>query len=183
MTEAATDPLAALKRTAALMCWVVALGGAAAELALAWIWLSPDLVARLVAPHVGLAGANLALDGWSRLGGFLVSMLPLSVLLLVLHQAYGLLDGYRRGHLFTLEAAERLRRVGLLMLVLAALRPLTVTLLSIVLTLASPGGERALVIAFSLDDLMIATFAGLVLAIGHVMAEAARLAEDSRLIV
>ena len=40
-----------------------------------------------------------------------------------------------------------------------------------------------LVIGLGLDDYMIAVFGGLILAIGHVMVEARRLADDNRQIV
>lgn len=172
-----------LGRFAAVMCFVVAIGGALAELALAWVWLSPSLVETLVAPRIGLAAGVAALDGGTRLVGFAVSMLPLSVLLYALHQAYKLFDAYRLGNVFTLDAPVRLRRIGQSMLALAVLRPLTATLLGLVLTASAPPGQRILAIGISIDDYMIAVFGGLILAIGHVMVEAARLAEDNRQIV
>ena len=64
-----------------------------------------------------------------------------------------------------------------------ALRPIIGAILSLLLTLANPPGGRHIVIGISSDDYMIATFAGLVIAIGYVMTEAARLAEDNKQIV
>lgn len=175
--------LETLSRLAATMCFAVAIGGALAELLLAWVWLSPHLVETLVAPHVGLGAAPVTADATARLIGFIVSMLPLSVLFYALHQAYELFDSFRLGNLFTASAPLRLRRIGFSMLALAVLKPLTDALLSMVLTMGNAEGQRMLVIGLGIDDYMIAVFGGLILAIGHVMVEAGRIAEDSREII
>lgn len=172
-----------LGRFSAVMCFVVAIGGALAELVLAWVWLSPDLVERFVAGRIGLAPGTAALDGMTRLAGFGVSMLPLSVLLYALHQAFQLFNAYRVGDTLTLQAPMRLRRIGFAMLGLAALRPITVMLLGLVLTASAPPGQHMLIISFSIDDYMIALFGGLIIAIGHVMLEATRIADEHRQIV
>ncbi|MEQ1672437.1 MAG: DUF2975 domain-containing protein [Hyphomicrobium sp.] len=173
----------ALRRLGAGMCCAVAIGGALAEIALAWVWLFPDYVTAYVVPHLGLGGASVSMDGVTRALGFAVSMLPLSVLIYALHQAYELFDGYRLGRILNAGAPVRLRRIGFAMLALALLRPLANTLLGLVLTASNPEGQRILAIQLSIDDYMIAIFGGLILAIGHAMAEAARIADDHRQIV
>lgn len=182
-TSNATDHAAALRRLGTGMCFAVAIGGALAELALAWVWLSPDYVQAFVVPHLGLGGAAVSLDRVTRALGFAVSMLPLSVLFYALHQAYELFDGYRLGRILNADAPVRLRRIGFAMLVLAVLRPLANTLLGCVLTASNPEGQRILAIQLTIDDYMIAAFGGLILAIGHAMAEAARIADDHRQII
>lgn len=172
-----------LSRLAAVMCFVVAIGGALSELALAWVWLSPSWITKYVAPHAGVDPALVQVDWSVQAAGFAVSMLPLGVLLYALHQAYGLFDGYRRGELFPDSAPRRLRRIGVAMIVLAVLRPLTVAALGAVLTSGNPPGQRLFVLGFSVEDYMIAVFGGLLLAIGHVMTEAKRLADDNSQIV
>lgn len=172
-----------LTRLAAIMCFVVAFGGALSEILLAWVWLSPEWITKFVAPHVGLDPASVSLSWQTQLLGFSVSMIPLGVLLFALHQAYGLFDRYRLGDLFPESAPQRLRRIGLSMLALALLRPITAAILSVVLTYANAPGAKMLVIGLSLDDYMIAALGGLILAIGHVMVEAKKLADDVRQIV
>jgi Protein of unknown function (DUF2975) len=172
-----------LGRLSAFMCVVVAVGGALAELALIWVWLSPGTVEMFMVPRLGLGAAPVALDGWTRLAGFLVCMVPMAVLGYLLHQAYELFDSYRLGNVFTATAPVRLRRIGFCMVALAILRPLTATLLGLLLTMVNPPGQRILAIGLSLDDYMIAAFGGLILAIGHVMVEAKRLADENRQIV
>ncbi|MEQ1718140.1 MAG: DUF2975 domain-containing protein [Hyphomicrobium sp.] len=185
-TDIETSPsggLAAIRRLGAALCVAVAIGGALAELALAWVWLSPEYVTTLVAPHIGLAGVPIATGNATRLMGFIVSMLPLSVLFYALHQAYELFDAFRLGNIFAADAPVRLRRVGLCMLALAALRPLTATLLGLVLTAVNPEGQRFLIVGIGVEDYMIAVFGGMILAMGHVMVEASRLADEHRQIV
>jgi Protein of unknown function (DUF2975) len=172
-----------LRRIAAVMCFAIAIGGALAEVALAWIWLSPDYVAAHVVPHLGLAGAPAALDFGTRLTGFFVCMIPLSVIFFASHQAYELFENFRLGNIFVSSAPVRLRRIGLSMLALAVLQPLTSTLLGLALTATNPDGQRILSIGFSMNDYMFGLFGGLILAIAHVMVEAARMAEDHRQII
>ncbi len=172
-----------LGRLSAVMCVVVAAGGALAELALAWVWLTPTWVEAYVVPHLSLQGVPVALDWTTRLTAFAASMVPMAVLLYLLHQAYGLFDSFRTGNVFTSLAPIRLRRIGWCIVALAVLRPLTATMLALVLTWGNPPGQRILALSIGIDDYMIAALGGLVLAIGHVMTEAARIADDNRQIV
>lgn len=170
-------------RLSAAMCVVVALGGALAEIGLAWVWLTPSRIEAFVLPRLALHGVPVALDAVTRSVAFAASMIPMVVLLYLLHQVYGLFDSFRVGDLFTAAAPVRLRRIGCSVVALAVLSPLTSTLLGLILTWANPSGERILAISLGIDDYMIAALGGLVIAIGHVMAEAARIADDNRQIV
>lgn len=172
-----------LGRLSALMCVVVAVGGALAEIALVWVWFTPSWVEAHVVPHLRLQGVPVALDGAARLTAFAASMIPMTVLLYLLHQAYALFDAFRIGNVFSTDAPVRLRRIGSCIVALAILRPLTSTLLGLILTWTNPPGQRILALSLGIDDYMIAALGGLVLAIGHVMTEAARIAEDNRQIV
>jgi hypothetical protein len=172
-----------LGRLSAAMCAVVAVGGALAEILLGWVWLSPSLVETLIVPRLALTSVPVSLDAGTRLVGFGVSMIPMAALLYMLHQAYALFDAFRVGNVLTIEAPVRLRRIALATVALALLRPLATTLLGVVLTWFNPPGQRILAIAISIDDYMIGVFGGLILAIAHAMAEAARIAEDHRQIV
>lgn len=173
----------ALTRLAWLMCFAVAIGGALAEICLLWVWLNPQYVEAYVVPHLGLPAGAATLDGGTRAAGFAISMLPLAMLFYALHQAYALFDDYRLGRVLSQDAPLRLRRIGLTMLALAIARPIANMALSVALTAANPPGEKMLTIGISLDDYMIAVFGGLVLAIGHAMVEANRIADENRQII
>jgi hypothetical protein len=172
-----------LGRLSAFMCVVVAIGGALAELVLCWVWLAPSLVEELVVPRLGLGAVPVSLDAGTRLLGFAISMLPMAALLYILHQAYELFDAFRLGNVLTRDVPMRLRRIGLGLVVLSVLRPLATTLLGLALTWQNAPGHRVFAVGLSIDDYMIATLGGLLLAIGYAMAEAARLADDHRQIV
>jgi Protein of unknown function (DUF2975) len=172
-----------LRRLSTFMCVIVVVGGFLAELGLIWVWFSPTAVETLVVPRLGLEGMPVTLDVWTRTIGFAVCMLPMAVLVWLLYHAYALFDGYRLGHVFTDEAPIQLRRIGLSLLALAFLRPVTATLLGVVLTLSNPPGQRLLSIGISIDDYIIAAIGGLLLSIGHVMVEAKRLADENRQII
>jgi hypothetical protein len=165
------------------MCAVVATGAVAGLATLAWVWLSPQLVETLLAPRLGTGWEPVALDGWTRAGGFALSMIPMTVLLYLLHEAYRLFDSYRLGLVFTDLAPVRLRRIGACMIALAPIRPITNALLGVLLTAQNPPTLRIFAIGLSIDDYMIAAFGGLILAIGHVLVEAKRIADENRQIV
>ena len=158
-------------------------GAVTTQCILAWVWLSPDRVATFVAARLGLEHVPLALDGWSRALGFAISMVPLAVLFYALYQVYGLCDGLRRGVVSWQPSALHLQRIGWAMIVISALRPLTNTLLSIILTLANAADERHIVVALSTDDAMIAILGGLVLVLGRVMSEAGLIVEENQQII
>ena len=69
------------------------------------------------------------------------------------------------------------------MLVIALLRPVKDANLSILLTAGNAPGARYIILGVSTDDYMIAAFGGLILTIGHAMAEAALIADDNRQII
>jgi Protein of unknown function (DUF2975) len=172
-----------LKRLSTFMCAVVVVGGLLAELGLIWIWFWPAAVETLLLPQLDLENVPITLNVWTRAMGFAVCMMPMAVLVWLLYHAYTLFDGYRLGHLFTEEVPIRLRRIGLSMLTLAILRPITTTLLGFVLTLSNPPGHRLIAINLTFDDYLFAAIGGLLLSIGHVMAEAKRLADENSQIV
>lgn len=181
----ASTPLrgASLKRVANGMCLVVAFGILLTQGALAWVWLSPDHVSKLVAGRLGLSDVPLALDGMTRALGFAVSMIPLAPLFYALYQVHRLCDGIREGVVRWRVLAVRLKWTAWAMLAIAALRPLTNALLSIVLTGANAAHERHVVLAFSTDDYMIALLGGLIFILGRVMSEADMVALDNQQII
>jgi Protein of unknown function (DUF2975) len=172
-----------LGRLSTLMCGVIVLGAVLSEIALCWIWLSPDLVKAWVAPRLLLADVPVDLSISARLWSFAICMVPMGVLLYMLRQAFLLFEAYRTGRIFAADAPVRLRRIGWCLAAIGLLRVAVVAAVGLVLTAANPPGQRILAIAVSLDDYMIAAFGGLILAIGQVMVEANRLADDYQQIV
>jgi hypothetical protein len=173
----------ALGRLPTIMCAVIAAGGVLAEAALVWVWAVPAYVSDYVVPRLGLVNVPVAVDEVTRLEGFTISMIPMLLLFYMLHQAYELFDLYRRGKVFAAEIPERLRHIGLSLILLALLRPITGAWIGTVLTASNPAGQHILAIGLSIDDYMIAALGGLLLALARVLLEANRLAEENRQIV
>jgi hypothetical protein len=173
----------ALGRLPVLMCIIIAAGAVLAEAALVWVWAVPAYVSDYVVPRLGLVNVPVAVDGVTRLEGFTISMIPMLLLFYMLHQAYELFDSYRHGNVFAAEIPERLRCIGLSLIALAVLRPVTGAWIGAVLTASNPAGQRILAIGLSIDDYMIAALGGLLLALARVLLEANRLSEENRQIV
>ncbi len=172
-----------LRRLSTFMRVAVVGTGAFCATVLVWLWASPMAVQTILAPRLDLGAVPVALDALTRLAGFTISLVPMSVLFYLLFQVDRLFAGYRQGQIFTQEPPLRLSRIGLALLTLAVLRPATATLLGLVLTASNVPGERILAIGIAIEDVMLIVFSGLILAIGQVMAEGQRLADDHRQII
>ncbi|MEQ1648978.1 MAG: hypothetical protein ABL898_10360 [Hyphomicrobiaceae bacterium] len=180
---ASIDATTRLQRIGTAMCCAVALGGAVIELIAAWIWLVPDYVETLIVPRVGLAKSHVTLDGQARLFGFLITSIPLAVLFYLLDRAYRIFDSFRLGDIFTATTPRYLRQIGLAALLLALLNPIASAAISMVLTIGNPPGARMLAITLSSNELILAGFGALILAIGHVQTIANSIAADNRSII
>ncbi|MFT3957266.1 MAG: DUF2975 domain-containing protein [Piscinibacter sp.] len=142
-----------------------------------WFWLSADNV-RTLGP--ALAGvSDVVVDAGTQRIGAAVSVLPVAVGLYALWQLWQLFGEYAAGRVFGLAAVQRLRRFAWALLGAALLAPLVRAVMSVVLTVGNPPGQRMLVIGFSWNDYLAVLLAAVLIAIATVMAEAARVAEEN----
>lgn len=167
------------------LAWVVrslALAGAALLLWLpAWIALGS---ADSLEPLQGLYGGQLlqlAQGGLTsavrwRLAG--VTLLPVAVALLALWQLWWLFGAYRRGDVFGPAPLRHLRRFGWAMATLALAQPLSTTLAALAVSLDNAPGHRVLLLSLGSNDYALLMSALVFVAIGRVMSEAARLADE-----
>ena len=91
----------------------------------------------------------------------------------------GLFALYRRGQILTDAAAERIRRIGAALVVLAVAGTLLHTAQALLLTIDNPAGQRHLVLSLSSDSLGFLLSGGLLVVIGWAMREAARAAAEN----
>jgi hypothetical protein len=184
MNEFGTPPMGLeagpLRKLSTFMCAAIGLTGAATGALMVWLWLSPDLVREFIAPYAMRSDVPVDVSGKTRLVGFAIVAIPTLVLFCILYQGYRLFDAYRKGDFFPQHAPLRLRRIGSGMVALALLRPLAQTLLGLAFTISNPPGQRIVAIGISVEDVMIAIFGGLLIAIGHIMVEANRAARENR---
>jgi hypothetical protein len=122
---------------------------------------------------------------WStRIVAFLIELAHASVLAWGLFAAAGLFRRFADGLAFSPETGRLLRRVGFALLAYLLLGSPVNTLLVLAATWHGPG-EHVLTIGMGLssEGVLMGLMAGLMIALGHVLHEAARLADDHRQIV
>jgi hypothetical protein len=117
-----------------------------------------------------------------RIGGGLISLLPLAALTLGLMAARSCFLALAGGEVFSQASVRGLRGFAFWLLVSALLQPLAGAALSVLLSLGS-GGAGQLAISFSSDILLALLFSGMVLVIATVMSEAIEIADDNAQIV
>lgn len=109
-----------------------------------------------------------------------LALLPLVAMALFgLQQLWKLFGGYAHGEVFTEIAAMRLRRLGIVMMLVCLVKPLTGAVMSIILSWHNPPGQRTLTLGLSSDDYVSLLSGAVLLAIALVMREAARLAQEN----
>ena len=147
---------------------------------LAWLWLDPIWLSDAYpAARLHLGDPN-NWPAYLPFAGFAITLLPASVLIYGLDQLRRLFKLYARGEIFSPEAARRLKRFAATVLAQFLLRPITGAALSILLTAHNPPGKRALTISLGSPEFGALVLGGLILVIGWVMGESARIAEENK---
>ena len=141
-----------------------------------WLCLA-GVVAVPVAALWGLvqAGAGIA---WGT-----VFMVAPTVLAVGLYHLSRVFADYARGHVFAAPTASSLLRFAQALMALAVLGPLVGAARSVFETRFNAPGERTLSIAISSDTVGLFLLAALLLTVAAVLRDAARLADDQRMIV
>lgn len=142
---------------------------------LVWGYAHPDWLGRSFA---GLP-AGTALTGAKSLAVVLVGAIGLGPVLYALTQMRDLFARYRRAEILSPACGRAIRRTGLALTGLAIWQTLALPLQIGLLTLDNPPGGRLLTLHLTGETLWLLLAGGLLVTIGWVMAEAARVAEDN----
>lgn len=113
-----------------------------------------------------------------RFFGFILSMIPLAVLVYGLDNARHCFAGFAEGRFFSLEAAGQLRRFAIAVAVSSLLQPIAEAALSLLLSINGLSGPRTVRLEIGSETLVMMIFAGTVALIAWLMAEAAAMAEE-----
>lgn len=113
------------------------------------------------------------------LAGFLVSCIPIALMMYGVWRLRLLFGQYRVGSFFTLENASHLHAFAKMLLITVILSPVIDVLLSVAMTINYPQGERSISIDFSSNDLSTLFVAGVMFAVGWTMRESYRLATEN----
>ena len=147
-----------------------------------YVFFDPALAMRVVSEN---AATNLP----AEIGNaqyfllFVVGAVPLLLFIAALWSARQFFSCYVSGELFPRQASAKLTRIGKLFLALAILGPITRMLAVLTITWTNPPGQKQLVLSFSTSDGLLIILSGILLMVGHILAEANRLAEDNRQII
>lgn len=114
-----------------------------------------------------------------RVGLLVLMAFPVAVMLYGIWHARQLFMSYEKGEIFTSQAAGHIRLVGLAMVISTVLSVAFHTLGSVLLTYDNMEGSRALVVSLSGNTYWLLLAGGLLIVIGWVMREAARLSEEN----
>lgn len=150
---------------------------------LAAMWMTFDLWA---AGHPELAGIQPVQDPMPTpvlAAGFLISMLPGGIAMFAAWRLRALFSLYAEGRIFTADNSRCLKHFAMAVMAIAVVKPVATALLSVVLTLANPPGERMMMLRFGSPELTILFIGGVFLIIAWVMEEGRTMAEDQAQIV
>lgn len=172
--------VAQVSRTMKTLC-TLALFGIPLGLAIGWATFD-----HWAAGHPDLAHLGPLPDPMPEpvlVAGFLTSMIPGSIALFALWQLRSLFGLYAQGQIFTAANVLCLRHFAVAVILSAAAKPVTGALLSVVLTLANPPGQRQLSIQFGSSEITTLFVGCVFLIIAWVMDAGRELAEEQSQIV
>lgn len=172
-----------IQRVSRLMRTVCTSTIVAIPLVLAATWTNFEALAPIFQSLGGIPYQPANLTWVNLLSGFVVSLLLAGVVLYGLHRLRRLFDLYARGHVFTSENAGCLRGFALSVILYAALSPPVGALLSVILTIGNPPGQRMLMVTLTSTELALIFLGAVLLVISWVMNESARLADDNAKII
>ncbi|MFG1401570.1 DUF2975 domain-containing protein [Xanthobacter sediminis] len=180
MSRSVPDPrLARLRRRGRLLSTVTLVILVVLVIGSLGIWLNPAWIEAAVAPRVGISGYPMALTGLSRTLGCLISAVPLAILAYGLNQVRLIFRDFGQGQTVSETLAWRLERFGAAVALQALINPLVSTLLGLTLTYGNPAGKRIIALSLSSHDVISVLVGLLVIGVGAVMREAARIAREN----
>jgi len=166
--------LATLARTAAV---VLLIGNVA-------MWLFPDLGYDAARLQSGLK-ADTPISVTPSAFAFVLALSTAHVGLMAaaMWDMARLFSGFSKLAILVPDTGRHLRRAGIFLFLFAVLSPVARTVGALAVTLANPPGQRLLSISFDSQDMVLALIAALLVMLGHVLTEAALIADDNRQIV
>ena len=120
---------------------------------------------------------------WNKLAGALITTVPMALLMYGVWRLRQLFVQFRGGSLFSADGAGHLHAFAWMLLVTVLLSPVISALLSVVLTMNNPPGQRALVISLGSNDLAQLFIAGALFAITWTLREGYRLRQENEAFV
>jgi uncharacterized membrane protein YidH (DUF202 family) len=173
----------AMDRISAVLIWACTLSLLLTPLLVLWTWLDFDRFAPAIAAASNINLQRETLGALNITLGFLLTMVPLSLLMLGVWRLRQLFTLYRAGSYFNQAAAGHLHGFAMMLFFSALVSPITQALTTVVLTMGNPPGQRSLSINIGSDDFNQLALAGVLIAIAWVLREGQRLAQENAEII
>lgn len=175
-------PMSPVTRAARTLKWSATIALVLFAAAAVFVLVNPDAMGEAIPVH--LRGVNWdELAGWQRWSAKAVAALPALLFALALWQVRRFSALYEAGDPFPPGAGMHIKRFGYLLLGLALAQILAGMVLSVLLSIHLPAGERMVAIGISSANLATLVVALLVMMIARLLDEAFTVAQDSRSIV
>lgn len=178
-----SEKLARLLRTSAWLSHAAKIAALVLLAANAAMWLVPGFTEDVVRSQTAIGNAPFTLTWSARAAAFAVSTVYVGLMAIALWTVARLFASFASGAVFVPETGARLRRLGIVLLLFAAISPFFRGIIGVIVTIGNEEGKRILALSISSQDIIVALVAALLIALGHIMAEAARIADDNRQIV
>ncbi|MBI1179519.1 MAG: DUF2975 domain-containing protein [Alphaproteobacteria bacterium] len=176
MTPLSARGLIRISRMLRVCCMAGAVG---IPLLLAFLWWQLDWIAAASPDLSRIAFDPREVNGAQRAAAFLTSMIPAGVLIWGLLRLQAVFRRFATGEFFSAATTDGLRAFALAVTLQALLRPVASALLSVLLTLQNPPGQRSLAVGFGSAELETLFVGAVFLAVAHLMNEGCRLADDN----
>lgn len=113
-----------------------------------------------------------------RIGGFLVSLIPAGITMVICYYLAKLFGLFAKMEIFTQASVMCIQRMGWTLLAGQFLHPLYVALMSLVLSISNPEGERFIAVEMGLAEIKMIAVALGILCISWIMEEGRKLQEE-----
>jgi hypothetical protein len=179
MSLTVSPPHDGLIRFSRAMTWLTTLGIGLIAILLAAGILLPAWLRNIALAKLGTAGIALPITPLGQALAGIVLVIPVGVMLYGLLAVRRLFQAFARGEIFSAHTARQLQIFAATVLLQSPLGPLTSAGLSAALSVVNPPGERAIMIAFSINDYFALIIGGVLFAAATIMREGARIAEEN----
>lgn len=146
-------------------------------------WLTITHLPATMVEHLLPVGVRGELTPLVRLGAFLVSLLPVGVLMAACRTLARLFTLYEQGRIFGPENVACFRRLGVLLFWWVGVGLVYDPLISLVITAANPPGQHVIAVGFSGLDLTALVTGGILSVLAWVMDLGRAIQEDQELTV
>lgn len=165
-----------LSRALATSCLLLMV---ALPVAVVGYWIVADAQQLALRAQLPAQAIQAPLETWQRGAGALLTLLPVTLLMIGLGQARQCFRRFVAGEVFSAYTVRCLRRFAGWVTASVAAGMVTATAISVLLTLNNPPGLRHLAISIGSDQLFTLFFAGMVWLMAAVIGEAMELADEN----